>query len=392
MGNILQQGIKAYKQTINQDHEKRKPQPENRKKAQNTRKPEFTEGLVKTSEIPAAKENKHIESKYRKAAKFLILIGGEQAADILAELDPKQIEEISKEIAIIKVIKPEEGDEILSEFKNLLSGSYRFSGLSHGGIETARRILYAAKGPEKGEALLNKAVPDSKENLFSFLEEFSPEQLAMLLKTETPQMAALVLSRLSPKLSAGTIGKLPPDRKPEILKRIAHQEKISPEVLEQVSAALKEKVRNVSGGAKDFEVDGMQALAAILKQGDYSFGDRIVNELEEKNPEIGKNLKEKLYTLDDIINTVDRPLEEKLKTMSDNDIAILLKGRGKDFHEKILSCVSAGRRKQIRDEYDIMGAIAKRDCDAAAGEFLTWFRHARENGEIILYSDEDVFI
>jgi flagellar motor switch protein FliG len=383
-----------YKQTINIKNES---QPSRQVHPQETAvnkrtHPETVGGFLRTGKSPKPSKNEQPESKYRRVAKFLILIGSEQAAEILAELDPKQVEKISKEIALTKTIKPEEGDEIFAEFHSLFSRPYSFSGSSRGGVETARRILYAAKGPEKGEELLNKAVPESKENPFGFLEDFSPEQLVMVLKTETAQTTALILSRLSPKLSAEILSRLPPDFKPEVLKRMAYQKEISPEVIEQVAAALKEKVRHVSSSANDIEIDGMQKLAAILKQGDYAFGDKIISELEQKNPDIGKDLKEKLYTLDDVIYTVDRPIQDKLKTMSERDIAILLKGRGMEFGEKILSCVSAGRRQSIREESEILGTVPKRDCDAAAAEFLAWFRTARENGEIILYSDEDVFV
>jgi len=334
-----------------------------------------------------------VDSKYAKVAKFLILIGSEQAAGILAELDPQQVSEISKEIALTKIIRPEEKDEILMEFNTLFSGKSFFPyGSSRGGIETARRILYAAKGPDKGEELLNKAIPETKENLFGFLEEFSTEQLAMLFKNESSQTAALILSRMPVKLSAGTIIKLPPNRKADILKRMAHQKEVSPEVLEQVSAALKEKVRHISGGSKDIEIDGIQALAAILKHGEYSFSDRLLDEIEDDDPEIAHSLKEKFYTLDDVINAVDRPIQDKLKFMTEYDIAILIKGRGIEFQEKILSCVSAGRRKIIREESELLGTVPKRECDLAARDFLSWFRVARENGEIILYSDEDVYV
>jgi flagellar motor switch protein FliG len=332
------------------------------------------------------------ESKHRRVAKFLILIGSEQAAEILSELEPEQVEAISREIALVKTIKPEEGELILKEFHELFAKPYTYAGGSKGGVETARRILYAAKGAEKGEAILNRAVPGSKENLFSFLEDFSPEQLVMLLKAETPQVTAIILSRLPPKLSAETIGKLPLELKPEVLKRIAYQKEISPEVLEQVTAALREKARHISGGAGDIEIDGMATLAAILKQGDYAFGDRIINELEVSDPNVGKDLKEKIYTLDDVVYTVDRPIQEKLASMSEQEIAILMKGRGKEFCEKLLSCVSVGRRKLIREEFEILGAVPKRDCDAAASEFLAWFRLARESGSIVLYSDRDVFV
>lgn len=333
-----------------------------------------------------------VSSKYSRVAKFLILIGSEQAAGILAELDPPHVEAISKEIALTKVILPEERDEILAEFHLLFSKLYTYSGSSCGGVETARRILYAAKGPDKGEKLLNKAVPQSKENVFGFLEEFSAEQLVMLLQEESAQTTAFILSRMPPKLSAGVISKLPSDSKADVLKRMVLQKEVSPQTLEQVCAALKEKVRHIAGGSNDIKIDGMQALAAIIKQGDYSFGDKLINEIVTEDPQIGQNLKDKLYTLDDVIQTVDRPIQDKLKTMTERDIAILLKGRSAEFCEKILSCVSAGRRKLIREESEILGAVPKRDCDDAARDFLAWYRTARENGDIILYSDEDVFI
>ena len=365
-----------------------------RKKAQKHTQPaKKTEANLKKTVKPYEEKK---DSKYRRVAKFLILVGSEQASEILSRLDTAQVEEISKEIALVKTIKPEEGEKILAEFHKLFSYErarpYSLSGLSHGGVEAARRILYAAKGAVKGEAILNKAIPDTKENLFSFLEEFSAEQLVMLLKTEAAQTAALILSRLPPKLSAETISNLPPENKAEVLKRIAYQKEVSPDVLEQITAALKEKVRHISGGAKDFEIDGMQTLAAILKQGDYAFGDRIISELEEDAPSIGREIKNKIYTLDDVICTVDRPIQEKLATMTEQEIALLLKGRSQEFSEKILSCVSAGRRKLIREESEILGAVPKRDCDTAAGEFLSWFRLARERGEIILFSDKDVFV
>ena len=390
MASIIRHGIKGYRQVIDQKSE----DPNSfHKTVQEENTPGKTgKGFDKITTPEVGRDVKQPDSKCRRVAKFLILIGGEHASEILSKLEPQQIEDISREITTIRTIGADEGNEILAEFKALFSIPYSFSGFSRGGVETARHILYSAMGAEKGEALLNKAVPDSRENIFGFLEEFSPEQLVLLFKSESPQTAALVLSRLPPRITAAAVSKLPQEQKSSILLRIAHQAKVSPEVLEKVAAALKEKVRNISGGAKDFEIDGMKTLAAILKQGEFSLGDRILSELEYTDPDIGKNLKDSLYTLDDIVHAVDKPLREKLNTMTDRDIAILLKGRGRDFSDKILSCVSAGRRALIYEESEIIGPVPKRDCDAAAREFLSWFRAAREMGDIILETDEDVFL
>jgi flagellar motor switch protein FliG len=343
-------------------------------------------GLVKT--VPAGEQP---DSKCRRVAKFLILIGGDEAAQVLANLDPAQVEEVSREIASIRGITAEEGAEILDEFRSLLSHPYGFFGASSGGLETARRLLYETFGPEKGETLLNKAVPGSPENPFSFIEDFSAEQIRLLIKDEVPAAAALILSRVSPKTSASVLANISGERKPEIVRRIAHQGEVAPEVLEQVAAALKQRARSLGRAGDDsVAIDGMNTLAAILKSGDYSFGDRLINELEEEVPELGRDLKEKLYTLDDVLKADDKPLQEKLRTMENKDIALLLKGKQQEFTEKILSNVSAQRRAMIAEEGEYMGAVLKRDSDMAASNFLAWFRQQREEGHILLTSDDEI--
>ena len=381
---MLSRGLDVYRQTMNLRSEPSESEPPKSTGAQ-TPIPNKAKGPVKETAAPE-------DTKIRRVAKFLVLIGSSQAAKILSEFDKQQVEEISREIASIRGIGGEEAEAILGEFRSLFAVP-GYMGASSGGIEAARRILYAAYGPEKGEALLNRSVPGSKENIFGFLEEFKAEQLVFLLKDESPAAAALVLARLPPKVSADTLAKFPPALKPEILRRIARQSEVVPEVLERVAGTIREKARHLgSGGSDDVAIDGMQTLAAILKQGDYSFGDRIISELETERPDIGTDLKNRLYTLDDVLGAYDRPLAEKLKTMPDRNIAVLLKGRSVEFREKILSNVSTVRRNMIREEGEILGAIPKRDCDEAASEFLAWFRMARESGELMLAGDEDWII
>jgi flagellar motor switch protein FliG len=310
------------------------------------------------------------ESKLRRTAKFLILIGAEEAARILPRLEPDQIEGISREIAAIRGIGPEEGEEILGEFKSLLSSPCGFGGASSGGPDAARRLLYAAFGAEKGEALLEKVLPPAGKGIFDFLEAFKPEQINLLLRGESPAAAALILSRLSPKLAAGVLASRP-DRA-ELARRIAKGGQVTPEVLAQIAEALKKKALALGGGVETLEIDGGRALAEILRHGDYSLGDRLLRELEEGDPVLGRNLREKMLSLDDAAGMDDRVLQEKLRTLGDRDIALLLKGRRRDFTEKLLANVSAERRLRIREEGEIMGPVPRREMEAAARSFLDW--------------------
>ncbi len=336
-------------------------------------------------------ETKTEDSKYRRVAKFLILIGREEASQILSKLDLDQVEEISREISSIRGISQEEAEEIFDEFKALLSLGYHLSGSASGGIDAARRILYAAFGPEKGESFLRRTVPESIENPFNFLEDFSGEQVAFLLKEESPATAALVLSRVSPKLSAACLAVMNPARKLEVVKRVARLGETIPEILDRVAQGLKDKA-HTAGKTETTGIDGRSALTAILKHTDTSFGEMILDELEEKDPELSQDIKERLHTLEDVVKAEDKPLQLHLRSMNDREIALLLKGKSGEFTEKILSNLSSNRRTIIKEEMEIMGPASKRDVDAVDKAFLSWFRNGREEGRIVLIDDEDVIV
>ena len=355
-------------------------------------------GFLKTGPVELPDKDKAPKqppaSKYKRTAQFMVLIGSEEASKILSRLEPHQVEAISKEIVSIGNISPEDAESVLEEFRSLLSPAYGFSGTSSGGLEEARRILYAAFGPEKGEGLLLKAVPEAAENPFDFMKDFSGEQLALLFKDESPAACAMVFSRLPSKLSAETLAYTSAERKLEIIKRIAKLNETSPEVIERAAAALREKARHfgASNASTGGEIDGKGVLAAILKHSDLAFGGRLLEELEGDDPSLGKEMKDRLYTLEDICGAADRPIQEKLRSMDDREIALLLKGRSDSFTNKILWNVSDARSNRIKEESELMGLVPKIEAEAAAREFLAWFRANREEGRILMLSGEDILI
>ncbi|MDR2632441.1 MAG: flagellar motor switch protein FliG [Treponema sp.] len=404
-------GLAAYQQTLNQQQGPSLFLPSAKTEGGGARPPKaqvregsktfiktdgdaLTHTLLQTKfkKTPQAERSKpEPESKYRRVAKFLILAGADQAAQILSHLDPEQVEAIAQEIASIRGITPEESGAILEEFRSLLAASYRHTGPVFGGLDTARKILHTAFGTEKGEAFLKQTHAEAARNPFAFLEDCSGEQVVFLFKDESPAVEALVLSRVSPSLAAEVLAHSPPDRKIALIRRIAHLSKTSPEVVDRVAATLKERIRHVASNAGP-GVDGIGALTAILKAADPSFGERIMEELNRTDPYLSRDLKDRLHTLDDVVKAEDRAIEDKLFSMSDLDIVLLLKGRSEAFTEKILANMSAERRAQIREEAEIIGPVRRRDVDRAAKEFLDWFRENREAGRIVLLDDKDILV
>ena len=342
-------------------------------------------GLIKVpgeSKTPDGKD-----SVYRRVAKFLLLIGEDEAAKILPHLNEKQIERIIPEIASIRTVNKDEANVILAEFNELLAQTK-----SSGGIETAREMLEKAYGKDKADQMLSNAVQFDGERPFEYLRDFDEERLYLLLKDENVGVQSMVLSFLQPEKAAKVINQMTAEEKREVVMRLAKMEPVSPDIIRRVSQALHEKAEN-QVVEKAETIDGRNALAQILKKMDFDTEAEILGELSANDPDLGQDLKQRLFTYEDVVNADDKIVQSELRNLSDQDIAYLIAGKNDDFCEKILSNISAGRRSEVRAQSDILKPMRKSEVERITSLFVARLRNEFESGNLIIKNrNEDKFI
>lgn len=335
-------------------------------------------GLVK---IPASSTEK--DNIYRRVAKFLVIIGIDEAAKIIPHLTEEQTEKIIPEIASIQKITPEESASILEEFESLVEKARE-----EGGLETARNILTKAYGSEKAEDMLKKSVkyPDGKP--FDYLSDADAERIKVLIDGESDAVKSLVLSQIEPKKAAKVINLMDVDDKKKIVLRLAKMKPVAPEVLAEIDKSLHEKLLT-QNTENSQNMDGRGVLAQILKRMNPSAENSIINTLSEQDPELGEDLRKRLFTEEDVIGSDDRFIQNYLHDMEDRDIAILIYGKNDEFREKILSNVSKNRRRVILDEESMIHHLTKSDSEKITSSFYSVLRRAWENGDLrVLGRDE----
>lgn len=337
----------------------------------------FADGLVK---VPRKTQE---DSIYRRVAKFLVIIGLDEAAKVIPHLSEEQVEKIIPEIATIQKISPQEKDEILSEFNGLLEKSR-----TDGGIETAKNILTKAYGKEKAQELLEKSIKPQLEKPFEYLEEANADRIKLLLETESVAVKAIVLSQLEPKKAADVLSKMDSEEKSEIILRLAKMKSVSPEVLESVDKSLHEKLLTQNTENSN-NLDGRGILAQILKRMDISSEDKIIESLSETDPELGEDLRKRLFTEEDVLNADNRFLQNKLASMEVKDIALLIKGKSTEFRQKILTNVSKTRGDIILEEESLLGTVRKSDVEEITSKFYASLRRAWEDGKLKIEGRDD---
>jgi flagellar motor switch protein FliG len=328
------------------------------------------------------------ETSVRKAAKFLMLIGRDEAGKVLRHFTEPEIEAITREIAGIRRIEAAEAEKLLAEF-GFLKETLRYPS---GGVETARRILVGAFGEEKGRDILQRSLPADKEKFFGYLEDFEPNQLYHLLRSESPAVLAVIFPYLSPEKASAVLPQFEPAFRRDLVARIARKEKIQREVLLRMDEALREKTRKLASPQDAREIDGKGILADILKYVDLAREEDILRRLEEESPVVAGEIKERLFTIDVLDYMEDEDLRKLLQGMDDRDIALLLKGKSDTIRAKMLSCMSERRRTFVAEEYKLLGPVPKKDVDAATKDFLALLRRLEEEGTIVFRREADRWV
>lgn len=332
------------------------------------------------TELPKDKE-----SVYRRVAKFLVLIGENEAAKILPHLPEEQIMKIVPEIASVRNVSKEEATVILAEFKSLQEQSRET-----GGMATAREILEKAYGSAQAEKLLQKAVPYGSGKPFDYLADTDNEKIYLLLKDESEVVQAIVISHLEPQKAASVINMMEAESKKALILHMARMEAVSPEVIHRIDKSLHEKAISLNA-EKSENIDGRNALVEILKNMSSGSEKNILDYLADEDPGLSDDLRSRMFTFEDVVNAEDRFIQEKLRDMADAEVVYLIAGKTDSFREKILSNVSMNRREQILSDEELLKPFKKSEVDKITTSFVSYLRKAYDQGALRISgrNDED---
>ena len=385
--NVAQKKIQVQKEDLSSQKEKSKKE---KHKSQNLELNAASDALVSGGllKVPVSKkEADGRDSVYRRVAKFLLIIGVDEAAKILPHLTEEQTEKIIPEIASIRSVSPEETRQILEEFETLLKNARE-----GGGIDTAREILRKAYGEKKAKELIDKSVPFPLEKPFEYLNDIDNERINLLLKEESVQVKALILSHLNPKKAASVINLMDSKEKSEVAFRLLKLEPVSPEVIKNLDEVLHKKVL-LQNSQRTNSLDGKKILAEILKKMSFSTENSILSKISTEEPSLANDLRERLFTVDDVVNSDDRFVQETLMMYSNYEIACLVYKREEKFTKKIFQCISQGRVSQVQEELNINQTFLKSECDKIYSKFLNTLRNAFEEGKLFIKNrTDDVYI
>ena len=316
----------------------------------------------------------------RKAAIIMISLGNEIAAKVMGLLERMQIEDLSRQIAEMEGIKPEEQDQVLEEFYNLAMAQ-RY--MEHGGLSYTQALLEKSLSPEQANEILSQVTQTIQQTPFQFLQRAEAENVLTFIQDEHPQTIALILAHLGSQKSAEILMGLAQQKQVEVIKRIASMEQTNPEVIKEVEAGLEHRLSDIVSQTFD-KAGGIDSAAEILNLADRSTEKGILENLETDDPDLVEQIRRLMFVFEDILLVNDKGIQTVLKEVDNDELAMSLKTASDDLKKKIFDNMSDRASQLINEDMEYMGPVRLSDVETAQQKIVDIVRRLEDAGEIII--------
>jgi flagellar motor switch protein FliG len=310
------------------------------------------------------------------AAVLLMSLPEDDAATVLAKLEPKLVEQVSIEIARTVRVTSEEQEQVIREF----SEANPAGGAHGGGLELARTLVKKALGGSANNTLDNirqtiEAIP------FSFLRHVDSQNVLTFLVDEHPQTIALILSYLPANFGAEVLAGLPQERQIAVVQRMARMGQTNPEIIHEVERGLERRMSSVM--TQSFQsAGGVDAVAAMLNVSDRITERTILENLAVENADLVDEIRRLMFVFEDISKFGDKDIQTILKNVDNQQWALALKGASPELKEKVLKNMSQRATDMLKEEMEFLGAVKRSAVEGQQQKIVDVVRGLQDSGEI----------
>ena len=320
----------------------------------------------------------------QKAAILLLSFGEEISAEIFKHMNEFEIKRIGSAMSRLGRLEQEIVDEVMMEFYSILQQNRKFF---YGGNDFTKRVIGNAFKGNDADEIIEQLALGSSANLES-LELIDPRTLANFIRNEHPQTISLILAHLDAKKCGETIKMLPEGLHTEIMLRIANLEAVAPEIIDEIDDVLRNEIQAM-GTIQTQKIGGVEPLAEMLNLIDKATEEQILDNIEERDPDLAEQIRQLMFVFDDLVKVDDRGIQELIKNVNNDKWKIALKTSSEAVRELVFKNMSQRASEMLAEDMEAMPAVKLADVETAQYEIVQIARRLEEEGKIIIASSGD---
>ncbi len=315
-----------------------------------------------------------------KAALTLLTLGQELASAVLKNLSEAEVKRISRAFMTVNEVPRDTQFGIAKEFRNMMKAGET---LLIDGREFAKGAISGAFGEAAGEGLLEYITGTRKEPISTIVQDIPEKILNGFIQTEHPQTVAFLLTRMNPDQASQVLQKMPEEAQTDIVLRVAHLNNVKAEVIDEVREVLRSQLRG-TGLSEEEEITGPKSAADILNFVDRTNEERIIAEVEEMFPDIAEQIRNLMFTFEDVKKIDDRGVQTVLKEVPRDQLVLGLKTASAELRELLFRNVSQRAAQMIQEDLEALGPVKLKDVEKAQQGIVDIVRRLESEGKIVV--------
>ncbi len=315
-----------------------------------------------------------------KAAILLTSLDTATASQLLKQLVPEQVEEVTRELASMGRVPLELRNAVVEEFYGLSIASQY---VNEGGLEYAKVLLKESLEPGQADRVLQQIQTQVQKTPFAFLQKAESENLLTFIQDEHPQTIALIVCHLAHHKAAEILAGLPLQKQIEVIKRIANMEQTNPEVIKEVEKGLESRLSSMLMQSME-KAGGINTVAEVLNLADRATEKSIMEGLESEDPELVEEIRRLMFVFEDVLKVDDKGIQSIMKEVDNDELSLALKTASQELQNKIFKNMSERAAALIKEDMQYMGPVRVSDVEQAQQRIVDIVRRLEDSGEIII--------
>lgn len=317
------------------------------------------------------------------AAQLLMVLGEENAAQILRQLKHSEIEKLGKAMTGMSQVSSHEAGSVLEHFVSQLGGDNSIR-LQAG--DYTRNVMISALGEEQAHGVLSKISMAADTGALEQLGELEASLVGDIIREEHPQIQAIVMSYLDPTHAGAVLAVLPEELRLDIVVRLASIETIDPKALSALNHSLRQQVDSLVS-RQTTVTEGVKSVANILNTIGGDLEQQLMEKVIERDEDLARRIQEVMYVFEDLLKIPDRDFQKVLREVSTDRLSLAMKGAEETLRDKVFKNMSTRAAEIFAEDMENLGPVKVSDVEEAQKEIMEIIKRLGDSGDINLSQD-----
>ena len=336
----------------------------------------------------AVRQELEIMTDTQRAAVIMLLLGEQQAADILRYLSPREVQALGAQMVSVADLSQEAVNVVLDDFVATIK---KQTSLGLGTVDYVENVFKRALGDDKAATVLGRIMPGSSSRGMEILRWMDARSIGEMIQNEHPQVIAIILSVVEYDVAADVLNFLPAEVRPEVIQRIALLDTVQPSAMEELESIMQQQFSSNSS-AKSSNFGGIKTAAKIMNFTKVELEGNILAGVASIDEELCTKIQDSMFTFDNLSGLDNRSIQTLMRSIEMDMLMVALKASDEAVKEKFLDNMSQRARVMFLDEMEAKGPVRITDVETAQKTIMRTARKLSDKGDIVLAGRGDDFV